>query len=200
MQIKFRTANPMDFTNVRYAIIFNTSGNGQEPYANGYLSGYANYSFGMFVGGANTSVSPQVFAYVQQPGTNGNLIPVQIFPPPQLLTLQTNTNGQNTEFTITFSRSIFSGGPTASPLPTGATAPPTTLAQQSWNINFITTDPTLVPLDALGTNGKNDVTFSLSVNTATVFDFVQQLTVPAGAVQAPLPAAQLSGGEILNNP
>lgn len=201
MLIRYRTANQMDFQNVRYLIVFNTSGNGGQPYANGFNTGYTNYSFIFAVGGFNGVVQANLYQIIQQPGgAAGQPSQVQLQFGPQQVQLLTNSNGQNTEFTLNFDRNLMFGipGATASPFPQGPQ--PTTSPQSVWNVNFITTDKSTVPLDALGSFGVNDTSYTLSLPVATQFDYIQQLTVPAGATQASTPAAQLAGGEIINVP
>ncbi|MBV9971875.1 MAG: hypothetical protein JO135_00915 [Candidatus Eremiobacteraeota bacterium] len=192
--VRYDTANPMDFTNVRYLIAFNTSGNGGVPYTNAYNTGYANYSFIITVSGVNGFVAPQVCQIIRQQGGGVTCQPEQFSPSQVILTL--NSNGRNNEFTIMFDRRLFYGIPPASPTP----PPPTTQPQNNWTFNFITTDTTFHPLDALGIGGPNDTSFNLPLPVNTAFDFLQQLTVPAGATRSPIPSAQLAGGEIINNP
>ncbi len=225
MQVKFRTASPMDFTNIRYVVVFNTSGNGIEPYTNGYLNNFANYSFAFVVGGSGVSLpTPTLFEYLKPQGAGGGTVTQQIQVPysPQQVQLITNSDGQNQEFTLRFSRALFlflqpspsptasassSPSPSPSPTPTSSSSPsasptpvaaPTTTAQATWFVNFFTTDVGGNPLDALGTNGKNDVNFTWALDVSTVFDV--QNFVPAGATPASPLTAQLAGGEISNNP
>ena len=192
--VRYDTANPMDFTNVRYLIAFNTSGNGGVPYTNAYNTGYVNYSFIITVAGTNGFVAPQVCQIIRQQGGGVTCQPEQFSPSQVILTL--NTNGSNTEFTLMFDRRLFFGIPPASPTP----PPPTTQPQSNWTFNFITTDNSFHPLDALGIGGPMDTSFNVPLPVSTTFDFLQQLTVPAGATKAGTPAAQLAGGEIINNP
>lgn len=201
MLIRYRTAFPMDFQNIRYMVIFNTSGNGGQPYANGFNTGYANYSFIFVVGGFNGVVQANLYQIIAQPGgAAGQPSQVQLQFGPQQVQLLTNSNGQNTEFTLTFDRNLMFGipGATSSPQPQGPQ--PTSSPQSFWNVNFITTDKSSNPLDALGNFGVNDTSFTLQLPVATAFDYIQQLTVPTGSTQAAVQAAQLAGGEILNNP
>jgi hypothetical protein len=97
------------------------------------------------------------------------------------------------------------------PTPTGATPSPAPSGSNScstqyaficdvWFVNFFVLDRNGVPLEALGLNGRNDTTFQLALPTNTSFDFVQQLSVPAGAVQTGNGSTQITGGEIQNNP
>ena len=204
MLIKYRTANRMDFTNIRYFMVFNTSGNGGPPYTNGFNTGFPNYSFVIVVGGSGGpvgTVQPLVYQFIQQPGgATGSPSQILLQTSPAQLQFIQDSSGQGTEFTINFDRTIFFGiaGATASPIPQSPA--PTTQPQSNWFVNFITTDKNSVPLDALGSNGVNDITFTLGLPVATCFDYLSQLTVPSGAVQAAVPAAQLAGGEIINSP
>ncbi len=212
MQIKYRTANPMNFQTVRYFVIFNTSGTAREPYANAFQNGYANYSFAFAVGGTGGTLGqPQLFQYIQNPST-GQVTVFSIPYTTQQVQLISNSDGNNREFTLLFARTVFfnvftptpgptsSSGPSPSPLPSGPRPVQTSAGMNVWAINFITTDTNNVPLDALGPNGKIDNSYLLQLNVNTAFDEVQRLTVPAGAPQAGDPAAQLAGGEIVNNP
>ncbi len=200
MLIRYRTASQMDFQNIRYLIVFNTSGNGQQPYANAYNTGYANFSFVFAVGSNNGLVQAQLYQIIQQPGgAGGQPSQVQLIFSPAQVQLNANSNGQGTEFTLTFDRSLMFGVPNASPPPAGQT-PATTAPQSTWMANFITTDKNSNPLDALGIGGVNDTSYTLALPVNATFDYLSQLTVPAGATQASRPAAQLAGGEIINNP
>ena len=220
MQVKFTTTGAMDFVNVRYVIMFNTSGNGQEPYTNGYQNNYANYSFAIIVGGNSTSIAqPVLVEYVGQPGPGGRTVvtPYQLPTSPQTLQLIPNSNGQNTQFTVIFARALFNGlftptpppggtpaptpTPVPTPTPTGTSAPspmPTTASQAVWNINFFTTDSQGNPLDAPGIGGKSDTSFTFTAPVNTVFD--QQFNVSPAAPQAPSPSAQILTGQVSNNP
>ena len=235
MLIRYRTSSPMDFNAVRYAVVFNTSGNGQPPYANGYNTGYANYSFIFIVTGNGIgSVTTQLFQVTAAPGSNGQPIFYPINFNPQQVVLTPNSNGNNTEFTLNFDRTLFYGafGPTAvpsmtpspstspsssptptptptatptggSPSPSPSTTPvppyPTTSPMTLWYVNFITVNPNgNTPYDALGIGGAQDTSFSQSLNVNTAFDIT--ITNPPGATQAPIPSAQLAGGEFINNP
>jgi len=198
MQVKFRTATAMDFTNVRYVIVFNTSGTGTEPYPL-YCNASNNWRdcyFQFIVGGNGASASVRLIQFFRQPGPNNTVtVSTQNLPfTPQDVILTPNTNGQNTEFTLTFNRALLfgltpSGGPTA---------PPTAAAQNTWLMNFFTVDSGGSILDTPGFNGANDVTFSFSVDVTQGFD--RQFTTPPGATQASNQAAQITSGEVINNP
>lgn len=195
-----------------------------------FQGGFLNYSYGWFVGGAfGTVQSPPVLVqYYVTPGNASQASTQQIVVPLNLATLTLNSNGQNTQFTLLFNRGLLdrppiaTSAPSPTPAPTSTGASPTPTATGAtptpspsggnscstlytyicdvWYVNFFVLDRNGVPLDALGLNGRNDTTFSLPLPTNTSFDFVQQLSVPAGAVQSGSGASQITGGEIQNNP
>jgi len=199
MQVKFRTAAPMDFTNVRYWIAFNTSCTGTSPYPK-YCNQPNNYRdcyFEFVVGGNGVNASPQLFQIVRQQGPNNTVVPIQqsLQFAPQDVIFTPNTNGQNTEFTLTFRRQLFNGITFGSPAPQPTA---TTQAQNTWYMNFFTSDTAGNTLDSSGTGGAGDIQFFFSVDTSQNQD--NQFTVPAGAVQAPSGASQIASGEVINNP
>ena len=49
--VRFETAGQLDFQNVSYLIVFNTSGNNQQPYAQGFNTNFTNWSAYFIVGG-----------------------------------------------------------------------------------------------------------------------------------------------------
>jgi len=227
MLIRFRVAGQLDFVNVEYLIIFNTTGNGIEPYPQANLTGYQNYSFAFVVGGNQYTSEPLLYQYYLAPGTTSGIQLFRITIPPQLINYVPNSGGNPSgggEFTINFDRSlpygVNPGGsptpaatatPTTSPSPTptpspGATAvatlnpnvQPTTQAQQTWAINFITAQPNGVPIDSMGVGGPTDTTFSYTVNTTTSVDNV--VTKAVGASTPSNPSAQLQGFEVINAP
>jgi hypothetical protein len=226
MLIRFRVAGPLDFTNVQYLIVFNTTGNGIEPYPQANLTGYLNYSFALVVGGNQYTSQPLLYQYYLAPGTTSGIQLFRITIPPQLINYVPNSGGNPSgggEFTITFSRSLMYGvnpGGTPTPAatakptatPTGATptptpvgvatlnpnAQPTTAAQEVWAINFITTDPNGVPIDSMGIGGPTDTTFSYTVNTTQAVDNI--ITKPTGTSTVQNLSAQLQGFEVINAP
>lgn len=221
MLIRYNVAGNFDFTNYSYAIVFNTNGTGGTPYANTqFQGGFLNYSFGWFVGGAFGTVQspPVLLQYYVTPGSTTNVGTQQIVVPLNLATLTLNSNGQNTQFTLLFSRTLFdrpaigTPAPTATPtpVPSGATPGPSPTGNacstqylyicDTWYVNFFVLDHNGVPLDALGLNGVSDTSFSLPLQTNTFFDYVNQLAVPAGAVSPGNPSITITGGEIENEP
>jgi hypothetical protein len=228
MLIRFRVSGPLDFTNVQYLMVFNTTGNQVEPYPQAYNTGFKNYSFALVVGGNLAASQPLLFQYYLAPGTTSGIQTFRITIPPQLINYVPNSGGNPTgggEFTITFDRSLLYGvnpggtpTPTAGATPTvaptappaGATATPateatlnpsvqpTTAAQHDWAINFITTDPTGVPIDSMGIGGPTDTSFSYTVDTTQAVD--NTVTKPTGTSTVQTLSAQLQGFEVINAP
>jgi hypothetical protein len=199
MQVKFTTAQAMDFTNVQYVIMFNTSTSGGMPYANGYQTNYANYWFAIVVGGNGVLSSVQVVQYVRNTGVGGGQVASpQVLPyTPQQLQFNLNSNGQNTQFTVTFDRRLFNGiVPTPSPAP-GANP-------NLWYANWFTTNGSGQPIDAPGIGGPQDQTFTFPTSGLPGFDvstsFDQQFNANAGWPQVTPRSAQIAGGEIINSP
>lgn len=188
MLLRFRVNGPLDFTNVRYVIVFNTTGNGVEPYANA-LTGIFNYSFAWVVGGSGGLAAPALVQYFAVPGTGTNLQTRQVVVPPQFAQLQILTPSAPGEFTLTFSRSLFN-----TPSPAGTRLSP------RWSVNFITTDAAGHPIDANGTTGITDTSFSgyAMVNTAQQFDL--RYYKPAGSTAVSNPSAAINQNEIINTP
>ncbi len=198
MRIRFDTQSPMNFNLYRYAIVFNTSGNGQEPFANAFTTSLLNYSFVWVVGSqGGSSVAPTLEQIY--PISNG-IQSTYVAVPPQAVQLILNSNGSNSEFTLQFQRALFNTiPPTASPTPTTTslpTAEPTTTAQSIWNINVFTIDNNNNILDAGGL-GVSDTSFSLQVDTTMNVDNALPFR-KAGATAPSDPAAQIIGGEVIN--
>lgn len=226
MLIRFRVSGPLDFTNVQYLMVFNTTGNRVEPYPQANLTGYLNYSFALVVGGNQFSSQPLLFQYYLAPGTTSGIQLFRITIPPQLINYVPNSGGNPTgggEFTITFDRALLYGvNPAGTPTPAAATTPaatpvgqtptptpttlatlnpnvqPTTAAQHVWAINFITTDPTGVPIDSMGIGGPTDATFSYTVDTTQSVD--NTITKAVGTSTVQNLSAQLQGFEVINAP
>jgi hypothetical protein len=211
MEIKFRTAQAMDFNNVNYMIVFNTSGVGGEPYANAFATTFCNYSFAFAIGPTYGTANAALYQVFVPPGSTHPAFN-QITLAPGTTNLVLNANSQNTEFDLTFARSQFNipspvNGPanpcaaaTADPSPSSSSTPNpggTTTAQSTWFINLFTTNTGGTPLDAMGF-GVNDTSFSESLDVAANVD--QTITRQPGAQQPSAPSAFISGFEIINVP
>lgn len=187
MLLRFRVAGPLDFAKVRYVVLFNTTGNGIEPYTN--PTSYLNYSFAWVVGGTAGMAQPQLLQYFAAPGigTGPQVRPIVV--PPQLAQLSVTNSGAPGEFTLTFNRSLFNA-----PNPNGQRFSPI------WSVNFITTDSQGNPIDANGTAGISDVSFQnyARINTAQFVDV--RYFKPAGSNAVSNPSAAIAQNEIINNP
>lgn len=210
MLIRFRTLGVLDFANLDYVVIFNTSGNGQEPYASSFAS-YTNYSFALVFGGTSLTGASyrllQVFPSGTSAGFQTRAIPIQT----QYVTnFNANSSGTGNEFTFTFNRQLLNvanplASPSPSPAATTGAAPspgPTSLAQgQStlWNMNFFSTDLNFNPIDAVSNNGIQDVSFLLVVDTTMSYDQVFTKPIPP-PVQVANQSAQVMVVEVINTP
>jgi hypothetical protein len=225
MLIRYRVAGPLDFTNVQYFILFNTNGNGTEPYPSGLLSGFANYSFALVVGGKYNLSQPLLFQYYLAPGA-ALIGTFQLTIPPQYISYVPNSGGNPSgggEFTVNFDRRLLygqnlTGAPTpvasasaaattapvasSTPTPTFTLNPnvqPTTAAEHIWAINFITTDTNNIPIDSMGLGGPTDTTFSQGVfDTTKSFD--TPYVKPIGTSTVQNLGAQLQSFEVINAP
>jgi hypothetical protein len=186
MMLRFRVNGPLDFSKVRYVMIFNTTGNGMEPYANP-ITGFLNYSFAWVVGGSGGIAQPQLLQYFAAAGPGLQTRPVVV--PPQLAQLSIVNSAAPGEFTLTFDRRLFNV-----PSPTGQKLSPI------WSVNFITTDLAGNAIDANGTTGITDVSFLTyaRINTAQFVDL--HYFKPAGSTKVTNPSAAIAQNEVLNTP
>ncbi|MEO9262591.1 MAG: hypothetical protein ABI282_00725 [Candidatus Baltobacteraceae bacterium] len=226
MSTKFRVAQPFDFSTYSYIVVFNTTGNGATPRANATQTNYRGYSFAIMVSGAGGSVTATLYQYYTPPNaTAPTLVPLQYTP--QQLQFYLNTNGQNTEFTLTFQRNLFFGinntpNPTSTPSVAASTTPspstspsvspsasptavPSGAPQNIWTFNYFVASGTvgqgnLLPVDSLGAipTGGTDTTYtSPNLDTTTSFDIT---IVPSVGSHPPVGPSLIQGGEIANNP
>jgi hypothetical protein len=208
MEIKFRTYGAMDFNNVNYVIVFNTSGVGGEPYANAFATTFCNYSFVFAIGASYGTAGASLFQIFIPPGSVKPAFN-QITLAPGTTNLILNANGSNTEFDLTFARSQFnvpspvsgSANPcVAATSPPASSAPsvsPTTAAQSVWYIDAFTTSSAGSPLDAMGF-GISDTSFSLPIDVTTSVD--QVIYRQGGVTGPPAQSEFISGLEIINSP
>lgn len=122
MSVKFRVAAPFNFQKYSYAIVFNTSGDGNTPRANGASNNYLGYSFAIVISDSGAGPTATAYAFVR-PNNISSQQPtlLQINPASQQLVLDNlNSNGQGTEFQLHFARLIASAYVTPSPSPTAS--------------------------------------------------------------------------------
>lgn len=204
MFIRFRTAQTLDFVNLHYIVVFNTSGNGQPVLATS-INSFANYSFELIFGGTNVGGASYQVLQVVANGTsaNGGYQQLQVPILTQYVTnFNPNSDGTGNEFTFTFNRLLLT--PLVTPAP-GATlapgAPPTTSPGIStlWDLNFFSTDAQGNPIDAISNNGVQDVSFNCMVTTTAASD--QVFTKPSPPpIQVANQAAQVMQIEVINTP
>jgi hypothetical protein len=214
--IRFETAGPIDPSNYEYLIVFNTTGDGNEPYALGYNSNYTDWSYAFQVGGQQGYVSqPGFIQYYQNPTTGSVAQPYYIQYSPNNLVFTTPIQGGVTSngFEIRFNRCMFDlppptysgpATPAPSPRPVGSTCPPFTYGlagrlTNTWQINMFSIDRTNTVVDSLG-QGPSDTSFKLTPldTTASVNDF--QFIKPVTNSGPSSASAQIYAIEIFNAP
>ncbi len=131
MQVKFQTSGPMNFGTYSYVAMFNTSGNNQQPIAQGFNNGYQGYWFMVAIDGTSGSVGASVWQGYRPPGSQGAPQWLSVpFVNGNDLYFQPNSNGQNSQFTVQFRRTLASfnatPGPTATPTVTPSATPTAT--------------------------------------------------------------------------
>jgi hypothetical protein len=214
--IRFETTGPLDPSNYAYLIVFNTTGDGNEPYALGYNSNYTDWSYAFEIGGNTGYVNqPGFIQYYQNPSTGSVAQPYNIQYTPAELVFDTQLAGGLTSsgFEIRFNRCMFDLPPPAysgpatpapSPRPAGTDCPPFTYFSpghltNTWMINLFTIDRSNTVVDSLG-QGPSDTSFKLTpLNTgATINDF--QYIKPVSNAGPQNSSAQIYAVEIFNSP
>ena len=203
MLIRYRVLGTLDFTNLRYLVVFNTNGNGQTPYANALNTAFLNFSFILVFGG--TQAGGASFGLLQViPIASGGFQTVALQVNPQLGTLNANSNGTGNEFTFSFNRLLLtplaSTSPTPAASPTPAGIPTLTSGVSSlWAINLFSADANNNPIDGIAFTGISDTTFNqFQVNTLAPFDVV--VNKPSGYTQVANVNAQIIAAEVINQP
>lgn len=209
MLIRFRTLGTLDFNTLRYVVVFNTSGNGRQPLPPTFAS-FLNYSFELIFGGTNIGGASYALLQIFPTGTSSGYTQISIPVQTQFITnFNPNSSGTGNELTFTFNRlwlNIPNPVASPSPVPTGPTPSPgpvPTLAPgQStlWNMNFFSADATGNNIiDAIGTNGAQDTSFTFQVDVTQPFDRVINKPLPP-PVQVTNPSAQVIAIEVINAP
>jgi hypothetical protein len=209
--IRFETAGQLDFQNVSYLMVFNTSGSGQQPYAQGFNTNFQNWSVYYIVGGgANFANSPGLEQVYQNPA-NAAAQSFNISYPTTIVNFQPSIPSGNAQFgfQITFNRCVFDLAPPTSNPSVPATAngicPPFVNASVGniWNVSLFTLDRTLTPIDSLSTNGPSATDYNVSFDVTQVIPGngnSGQRFKPANNATVSNPAAQITGIEIFNTP
>jgi hypothetical protein len=207
MFIRFRVEGTLDFTNLHYLVVFNTTGTGPTPYGAPNLQQYANYSFILVFGGTAAAGAAYTLLELVNSGTSAGFQPVSIGINPGYVTnFNPNSSGTGNEFTFTFNRNLLTPIQTTSPTPAASATPvgvPTLASGVSslWAINLFSADTSNNPIDAISpVNGINDTTFSsFVINTLAAFDVVVNKPIPPTVTVTNL-NAQVIGAEIINVP
>lgn len=210
--ITFRTSSAVDYQNLSYVVVFNTTGAGGEPYANAFTTSFTNYSYSFTVGaaaGGNTAL-PSLLQYYLVPGGSNQLQSIQIAVDPSLTQLVPNFLQQPNQFQLIFDRrqlsanALQTAAPAVAPAGPGVAgaAPvpgpsPTSAAQATWYVNFFTVDRSGNVQDALGF-GPSDTSFIQSFNTQQSVNV--PLNRPAGITPPSNGAAFITGGNVQNFP
>ena len=195
MTIKYDIAGPLNFSAYQYWVIFNTSGNGLTPLTNTFQTNWAAYSAGTEAAGLNGGTSAWAVQFLKsaQPGPPAFF---HVIAPGQQFQYILNSNGLNTEFSMTLQRVVFN--------PINVTpAPSPTPPPHIWRFNAFVTQASvpnqLLFLDSMGPGGATDTQFSspqLDINQCfdQVFYKQQDVNPPSD------PSAQLVSVQIANNP
>jgi hypothetical protein len=197
MSVKFDVAANFEFSQYRYFIIFNTSGNGLTPLTNPQQNNWKAYSYAIEVGGVGGGTFAGAYEYVRSACCPRSTPYYQYLPTtPSQLQYIPNSNGTGTEFTVIFQPRIFNGIPFA-----GVSPPP---LNPNWLINAFTampnTNAVLQPLDSLGVGGGGDTTYqSPTYNIYQKGGFDQVVYALDGNPPSD-PAAQIVSIEVANNP
>ncbi|GAC1658514.1 MAG: hypothetical protein NVS4B13_01630 [Candidatus Elarobacter sp.] len=202
--IRFETAGPLDFQNLTYLIVFNTSGNKQQPYAQGFNTDYKNWSaFFIVGGGAGFANTPSLLQVYQDP-SSGTARTFNVTFPTSTVNFQPSIPNANAQFgfQITFNRCVLDlAPPSASPPPpvsTNRVCPPYANVATSWNVSLFTLDRTQSPVDSLGTNGPSDTSYKFLFDTAQLVN--TNYFKPASNQTVQNPSAQIIGVEVFSTP
>jgi hypothetical protein len=102
----FNTVGPMNFTSYTYAIIIDTCGQTPPtPYPNVYDESYAGYSYGFLIGGNYGLAFPTLEQYILTSNSSASLNPQNVPISTSTTQFVPNSNNENTQFQLTFTRS-----------------------------------------------------------------------------------------------
>ena len=204
MLLRCRVLGTIDFQNLRYLFVFNTSGSGFTPYANSLNTQFLNFSFILQFGG--TALSGAGFSLFQViPLASGGFQTVALQSPPQFVTsFNANSNGLGNEFTFTFNRFLLTPLQSTSPTPVASPTPVGVPTQANgvpslWAINLFSAAADGTAIDGIAFGGISDTTFTdWTVDTTQVFDRPENKA--SGFSQVSNVNAQITAGEVINQP
>lgn len=222
MQIKATAQGQLDFVNNYYVLPFNLtctdSPQNCEPYAyyGNQTQNWRNWDFELVLSQQNASSSVKATLIQFISTQNGNVsqkvprIVEDSIAYPHDINVNPNCNSSGTQFCVTFFRRIFNG------VVTGATPPPPNGPAGTWYVNWLVSTPQTGPngettgqLEFAPGNGYQspggDQTFQFpsgapGLDPTTSFSVPWFGLTPPAWMQAPNPAAQLTNGEVSNNP
>jgi hypothetical protein len=209
--IRFETAGQLDFQNVSYLIVFNTSGNGQQPFAQGPNTNYTNWSVYFIIGGgAGFANSPGLEQVYLNPANNAASV-FNVTYPTSIVNFQPSIPSGNAAFgfQITFNRCVFDLAPPTNnpsvPVSANGICPPFANAGVGtiWNVSLFTLDRTLTAVDSLSVNGPSATDYNFQFDVTQVIPGGSnsgQRFKPANNASVSNPAAQITGIEIFNTP
>jgi hypothetical protein len=202
--IRFDTKGTLDFANVAYLIVFNTSGNDQQPTAQGYNSDFKNWSYFFLVGGGPGVASAPLLYQIYQDPVNGGAKAFQLTYPPNAVNFSTSIPTGNSAFgfQITFNRCLLDQPvPSASPPPitsTNRVCPLYLYSQSFWNVSLFTLDRNSNPIDSLSTTNPSSADYKFDFDTATLVD--KNYFKPANNTTLSNAGAQITGIEVFSQP
>ena len=203
--IRFDTAGQLDFANVAYLIVFNTTGNDQQPTAQGYNSDFKNWSYFFVVGGAaGVASNPPLFQVYQDPVSGGSKS-FQVPYATNSVNFQATIPSGNSAFgfQITFNRCLLDR------VPPSANQPPDTSSnricppflngtQPLWNVSLFTLDRGSNPIDSLSTTNPNSADYKFDFDTSVQVN--RNYFKPATNTTVSNPGAQITGIEVFSQP
>lgn len=202
--IRFETAGPLDFQDFSYLIVFNTTGNGQQPYAQGLNTDFKNWSAYFIVGGGSNFANNPVLEQVFQDPSSGTPRNFNVPIPAGTLTFQPTvpTASAANGFQITFNNCLLDlapPGPTGTPIvSSNRQCPPYNFVATMWNVSLFTLDRNGSPVDSLGVNGPNDTSYRFQFDTAS--SAPQNEFKPASGSTVQNSSAQITGVEVYVTP
>ncbi|HEY0615624.1 MAG TPA: hypothetical protein VGC96_13315 [Candidatus Elarobacter sp.] len=202
--IRFETAGPLDFQNLTYLIVFNTTGNEQQPYAQGYNTDFRNWSaFFIVGGGAGFANAPNLLQVYQDP-SSGAARTFNVSIPQGTMTFQTTIPTANAQFgfQITFNRCLLDLAPPSAtaqpPISANRICPPYQQIATRWRVSLFTLDRTQSPVDSLGTTGPSDTSYNFGFETAENVN--TNYFKPASNTTTQNISAQIVGIEVFSTP
>lgn len=207
-RLRIETAGPLDPRNVAYLIVFNTSGDGVQPYAAGYTSDFKEWSAYFILGGGKDFTSQPDLEQVYPDPLTGTPThrPVGYVTNAAIASVSDTTASSAYSLEVTFNRCLLDLAPpsTTPPVPvtTNRDCPPfqTSGIATTWNVSFFT---------AVGSAAVDSLSATTSGPPASEQKFVVDttqlntgfhFTKPANGVTLQNLGAQITGVAVFNTP